>query len=225
MNALLLALVLSASVQDQLEGAEIGDANQYLTFQSGGKYIAERSDKKAGTTNVKGSWEVKGDGVDVKIDSCKGPACKEIGKPYRAEIGIVAERAMTVKSTDGVFSSGSYYCHYQGCEKRVGIEVAGHSAKPLSMKYVVDHLIDKNRGRNTTVVWWGKHIDDKQPETTITYCTRELEKAKKGAEAAAADMGELSWLGKIVPKPTADANCLFDVRIVIGDAVTVPPKR
>ena len=37
---LLVVTALGISVQDHLDGAEIGDANMSLTFETGGKYVA-----------------------------------------------------------------------------------------------------------------------------------------------------------------------------------------
>jgi hypothetical protein len=225
-TAMMLALVLTTSVEDQLEGAEIGDANQYLTFGSGGKYSVEISDKKAGTTKAKGTWTVAGESVEVKYASCAGPACKELGPGYKADIGVVSDRAMTVKSPDRVFSTGSYYCHYQGCEKRIGVLVQGHGARPLSLKYVVDFLIDKNRGVNLTVVWQGKHVDDKAPATTVTWCQRDEARSKPGAEAVAKYLAELgSWLGKVEAKAAGDKECLWDVRVLFGDEAMPPATK
>ena len=225
-TAIMLALVLSTSVEDQLEGAEIGDANQYLVFGSGGKYSVEISDKKAGTTVAKGTWAVSGEAVEVKYASCKGPACKELGPGYKADIGVVSDRAMTVKSPDRVFSTGSYYCHYQGCEKRIGVMVVGHSARPLALKYVVDFLIDKNRGVNVTVVWHGKHTDEKAPATSVTWCQRDEARSKAGAEAVAKNLSELSsWLGKVEAKPSGDKECLWDVRVLVGDDAMPPAMK
>src|SRR6476469_4096912 len=122
MHTALLALVLTISVQDQLDGTEIGDANQYVAFQSGGKYVAERDDTKAGKTTAHGTWAVDGNKLTVKVAGCKGPACKDLGTGYSSDIDIVADRAITVNTSpnQGPLTSGSYYCHYQGCEKRTG---------------------------------------------------------------------------------------------------------
>jgi hypothetical protein len=222
-TTLLLALMLTTSVEDQLEGAEIGDANKYLVFGSGGKYSAEISDKKAGTTAAKGTWKVSGDSVEVKIASCKGPACKELGQGYKADVGVVSDRAMTVRSSDPIFQTGSYYCHYQGCEKRIGVMLVG--GKSLSTKYALDFLIDKNRGRNVTIVWIGKKSEEKNPVTTVSYCTREEARAKPGAEAVQKDLAELPWLGKTELKAAADKDCLWDVKVALGDEAVPPAKH
>jgi hypothetical protein len=224
---LLAALLGTISVQDQLDGTEIGDATQYIAFQSGGAYTAERTDEKAGTTTAKGSWKVAGDQLSVKIASCNGPACDEMGKGYTAQLAIVAERAMTVKSstgTRGPLSTGSYYCRFQGCEKRTGVVLHTHGAKPAVMKYLHDFLIDKNRTRDVTVVWWGKKLPEKVAASKLTYCQRDAERAKKGAEVMAKDLSELEWIGKLEPQPSADANCLYDVQLLVADGTELPPS-
>lgn len=222
-----LRLILAISVQDQLDGTEIGDAVQYVAFQSGGKYVAERDDKKAGKTAAHGTWSVDGNKLTVKITGCKGPACKELGQGFSSDIDIVAERALTVNTTPntGPMTSGSYYCRFQGCEKRTGVEIVTHAGRPVVMKYLVDFLIDKNRSRDVTVVWWGKKLADKQPVSKIEYCNREPDRAKKGAELVAKDLGELSWLGKLEPKPSAEKSCLYDVRVFVADDVNLPARR
>lgn len=227
MHQLLLSVVLAISVSDQLDGTEIGDATTYVAFQSHGKYIAEKEDKAAGKTHAVGTWAVTGDKLEVKITSCKGPACKQIGTSYSSDIDVVAERALTVKTTPdgGPMSSGSYYCRFQGCEKRTGVEIVTHAGRSVVMKYLVDYLVDKNRTRDVTVVWWGKKHDVKAPTTQVTYCERDGERGKKGAEVVAKDLGELPWIGKVEPKASTDKSCLYDVRIVVADDVTLPARR
>ncbi len=46
LDALLMAsaVLVNVSVQEQLEGTEIGDAVQYIAFNSGGGYQAKRED-------------------------------------------------------------------------------------------------------------------------------------------------------------------------------------
>lgn len=223
----LVAVLSGISVQEQLDGTEIGDETQYIAFNSGGAYVAEHEDKKAGKTHAKGSWAVKDDRLEVKIASCKGPRCGSLGKSYTADISIVAERALLVKSSlqDGPLSSGSYYCRFQGCEKRTGVQMVTHGARANAMKYLVDFLIDKNRTRDVTVVWWGKKLSETQPASSITYCPRDLKRAKAGAEQLAKDLGELPWFGKVTPKPATETDCLWDVKVVVGDAVALPPRR
>jgi hypothetical protein len=227
MLSLVLWTVLSGlSVHDQLDGAEIGDANRYIEFKSGGEYMAEREDKKKGKTTAKGTWAVKDDQLEVKISSCKGPACDELGKGYSATLAMVAERAMTVKSDfdQGPLSSGSYYCHFQGCEKRSGVLLVTHGARANVMKYLLDFLIDKNTKRDVTVVWWGKKITDEHAASQISWCTRDADRGKKAAEQLAKDLGDLSWFGKVQPQ-AGDSECLYDAKVIVGDKVELPPKR
>ena len=225
LTTLLLSVLLGTSVQDHLDGAEIGDATQAVTFATAGKYHAERTDPK-GTTSASGTWRVREDRLEVKISSCKGPACADLGKGFKADIALVADRAMTVKASPDTapLSTGSYYCHYQGCEKRTGVELLTFGAPAGVMKYLVDFLIDKNRSRDVTVVWWGKRTAAAQATSSITWCRREEEKSKAGATLVAGDLGELPWVGKLEPKASAEADCLYDVRVVVGDAVNVPPE-
>ncbi|MBX7099433.1 MAG: hypothetical protein K1X89_17090 [Myxococcaceae bacterium] len=229
MNALLVSLVAGAGLlptQDFIEGAEIGTADQFVAFESRGKYHAERADKKAGTTIVRGSWALDGDKISVKPATCKGPACKELNVGYAVDVTVVAERAMTIKagSAAALLASGSYYCRYQGCEKRSGVELVSRGAKAGTMNYLLDFLIDKNRKRDVTVVWWGKKLQDDPGKTRIEYCTREEERGKKTAELVAGDLKELAWIGELAPAASAEKDCLWDVRVTIGDDTALPPK-
>ncbi len=224
--AILLSALLATSVADQLDGTEIGDATQYVAFQSHGKYVAEREDK-AGKTSAKGTWAVDGDKLEVKVTSCRGPACKStLGKGYTANLHVVAERAMTVKAApdDAPLGTGSYYCRYQGCERRSGVQLVSFGAKAVTMKYLVDFLIDKNRSRDVTVVWWGKKAEKSQPVSTIRQCARDPERAKKTAELVTQDLATLTWVGKLKVEPVAEKDCLWDVQVTIGDEVMVPPR-
>ncbi|MBK7858773.1 MAG: hypothetical protein IPJ65_09165 [Archangiaceae bacterium] len=242
MISILVASLLAVSVQDFVEGAEVGTAEAYVALESKGKYHAEKIDKAAGKTVLKGTWKMKDTGagikengldqktgrVEVKIASCAGPACKELKKDYTLDVELQAERAMTVKSTppDSMFPTGSYYCRYQGCEKRTGVELLSKEAKPRTMNWIVDFMIDKNRKRDVTVVWWGKKLTTDAGKTRIEYCPRDGERGKKGAELVAADLAELPWLGKIeAPVETAEKDCLFDVRVYIADDVAAPEKK
>ncbi|HVE81428.1 MAG TPA: hypothetical protein VND93_01215 [Myxococcales bacterium] len=224
---LLVAAALGISVQDQFDGAEIGDASQFIVFETGGKYRAETEAKDK--TVAKGTWSVQGDVLEVKVASCKGPACDKLGKGYKADVSVVAERAMTVRSTppDSPLSSGSYYCHFGGCEKRTGMVLVTHSARAPAMKYLLDYLIDKNvsRGGGLTVVWWGKKAADKAPQTEITWCGREEARAKAGAEQLAKDLSELAWIGAVTPRPSAAKDCLWDVQLTVKDDVELPPSK
>jgi hypothetical protein len=242
MISILVSSLMAVSVQDFIEGAEVGTAEAYVALESKGRYHAEKVDKVAGKTVLNGNWKMKDVGagikdngvdqkighVDVKVASCTGPACKELKRDYALDVELQAERAMTVKSTptDSMFSSGSYYCRYQGCEKRTGVELLAKDAKPRTMNWVVDFLIDKNRKRDVTVVWWGKKLQTDAGKTRIEYCPRDAERGKKGAELVAGDLAELTWLGKLDPPvESADKDCLFDVRVYIGDDAAAPEKK
>lgn len=220
-----IAAVLSIPpVEDLVDGAEIGNADGYVAFESHGKYSAEKVDKAKGNTTLKGAWTLKEGVVDVTLKSCKGPACKDLNKPYKAEVQAVAERALLVKSASPMFPTGSYYCHYLGCEKRIGVELLSKNAKAKSVGFILDTLIDKNKGRNSTIVWWGKKIAADVKVSSIEYCTREPERAKKGAEEAVADLAGLPWVGKLDPSPSPEKDCLWDVRILLADDLMPPAK-
>jgi len=227
MNALLLlCLAATPTPQDLVDGAEIGDTQQYVYFQSHNVYKAERQDKKAGTTRFSGSWSMKDDTLEVKPTSCKGPGCKELNKPYRVQLQVQAERVLQVKSESTVFPSGSYYCHHLGCEPRVGVELLGKDAKAMAMIWLTDFVIDKNRGRNTTTVWWGKKLEGGAPVTThIETCGRDVEKSTRGADELTRDLSELPWLGKVGRTASADKDCLWDVRLYVADDVLPPPRK
>lgn len=217
---LVLASLLAVSVQEHLEGAEIGDATQFVAFRTGGKYYGEREDG-AGRTVVRGSWRIDGQRLTVKVSSCKGPACRTFGKPWSAMVAVVAERAMTVRSEgeSPPLSSGSYYCRSQGCEKRIGVELVSHRRRTDVMQRLLDFLIDKNRTRDVTVVWIGAERPAPQPRSSIEWCTRDEARGKEGAQLVAADLATLPWFGKVTPT-RAKGDCLFDVRVVVGDEVT-----
>lgn len=221
-----LAVLGTITIQEQLDGTEIGDANQYIAFNSGGGYHAEREGPK-GKTTARGTWAVKDDTLEVKIDACKGPACNELGKGYTAKLQLVAERAMTVSSSfnQGPLSSGSYYCRFQGCEKRTGVLLVTHGAKANVMKYLVDFLVDQNRTRDVTVVWWGAKTTAGSPTSQITWCPREEKRGKDGAQLVAKDLALLKWFGKVEPRPESTPDCLYDVKVLVGDDVKLPPKR
>lgn len=185
MHTLLVAALLTISLQDQFEGAEIGDATHAQTFRTDGRYVYEETDPQGAVkTEATGKWKVDGNAIDVRITSCKGNGCAALGKGFRADVDLVAERAMLVNSkpSQSPLATGSYYCHYQGCEKRTGIAVVSHGARPNVMRYLVDFLVDKNRSRNVTVVWWAKKADAPQTKTTLTWCKRDEARAKVGAE-------------------------------------------
>ncbi|MBL8949751.1 MAG: hypothetical protein JNK82_03180 [Myxococcaceae bacterium] len=235
MISTLVTAVLAVGVQDFVEGAEVGTAEAYVALESKGKYHAEKIDKAKGNTILKGSWKFKeapsdekNGHADVKVATCTGPACKDLKKDYALDFELQAERAMTVRSTppDSMFPSGSYYCRYQGCEKRTGVELQSKDTKPRTMNYLLDSLIDANRKRDVTVVWWGKKLSEPAGKTRIEYCAREGERGKKGAELVAQDLGTLAWLGKLdAPVESAEKDCLWDVRVFVADDATVPEKR
>jgi hypothetical protein len=234
MISILVSSLMAVGVQDFIEGAEVGTAEAYVALESKGRYHAEKVDKSKGNTVLKGTWKMKdGSGeaktghVDVKVASCTGPACKDLKKDYALDVELQAERAMTVKSTppDSMFPSGSYYCRYQGCEKRTGVELLSKDAKPRTMNYLLDFMIDQNRKRDVTVVWWGKKLSGDAGKTRIEYCARDGERGKKGAELVAGDLATLPWVGKLEPTESADKECLWDVRVWIADDVAVPEKK
>jgi hypothetical protein len=225
--ALLTAFVAATpATADFIDGAEIGNAEGFVAFESHGKYHAEKIDKAKGNTVLNGTWTMNGDTVEAKPAGCKGPACKELNKPYKAEVTAVAERAMMVKADppDAMFAGGSYYCHYLGCEKRTGVELLSKGAKAMAVNFLLDTLIDKNRKRDVTVVWWGKKLADNVVKSRIEYCPRESDRAKKGAELVAADLAELPWIGKLEPTETAEKDCLWDVRVFVADSAMPPPR-
>jgi hypothetical protein len=221
----LLLLVLAQgnqSVHDWLEGAEIGDREQSMTFASKGGYRAERKDA-LGQTQARGAWKLNGGTLSVTVSSCKGPHCKTFGKSFSAEVAVVGERALTVDPTpsDVPFARGSYYCHHQGCEKRIGVRVVAHSAPSPAVRAVADRLIDRNVGRNTEVVWWAPRVETPIEATSLLYCPREAEGARKAAETVAADLAGLDWLGPLTPA-AASGDCLWDVQVMVGDTVAMP---
>ena len=213
MHALVVPMLglLSATPQDFMEGAEIGDATRYVAFESKGKYHAEKNgkDNKGPKTVLKGTWAFTSDSVlEVKTGSCAGPECKALSHPYKAEVNVVAERAMTLQSTpeEAMLPSGSYYCRFQGCEQRTGVELKSKNVRAATVNYVTDFLIDKNRKRDATVVWWGKKMQEEAGKSRIETCGRDPERAKKGAELVQGDLAELPWLGKLEIGPTAEKD-------------------
>lgn len=79
--------------------------------------------------------------------------------------------------------------------------------------------------REVTVVWIGEKPEKPQPATAITWCEREAERGKKGAEIVAADLAELSWLGKPQPKASGEKDCLYDVRVVVAAGAKPAPRK
>jgi hypothetical protein len=223
MTSLVLLTLLSATtVQDILSGAEFGDASVSVFFGTTGQYKAEQTDKK-GSTKATGTWKLEGGELAVKVDQCKGPACATTGASFKATVTQVGDRAMTIRASAGPVPTGSYYCKSHGCERRVGIEVAGRAMRVPAIKHVVDVLIAKNRDRDSTVVWWAKPLlTEKQPVSTLEVCTRDAEQAKKGADLVKADLAELEGMSALEATPSADTSCLWDVRLNVGDKVPFP---
>jgi hypothetical protein len=229
LTTVLLALTLCADpkLADFVDGAEIGPTDHFIALDSFGKYRAEQLDAKGAKAAVmRGTWSLKEDVVSVKVSSCTGPLCKDLKKDYTARVELAAERALLVESTaPGIlFESGSYYCHYQGCEKRLGVTIVGKDVKQRTLNYVVDHLIDQNRPRNITVVWAGRKLTTDAGKSRIEYCTREEEKAKKGAQLVADDLAALPWVGKLETSASAEKGCFWDVKVFLADSVA-PPAR
>lgn len=230
MTALATAVtaLIAATPQDFMEGAEIGDATGYVAFESSGKYHAEKNapDKKSKTV-LKGTWAFSNDNtIEVKPTSCTGKDCKALQHPYKIEVKVVAERAMTLKTTpnEPMLPTGSYYCRFQGCEQRIGVELRSKNAPASTMNSILDFSIDKNRKRDQTVVWWGKKLQEDAGPSRIETCGRDPERARKGAELMQADLAELPWVGKLEVKPLEDKECLFDVRVTIADTVVAPGR-
>ena len=210
------------SVHDRLEGAEVGDREQAMTFASDGRYRAERRDA-AGQTQARGIWKLAGGLLTVTVVICKGPHCKTFGTSYTAQVEVVGDRALTVDPTprDVPFARGSYYCHHQGCEKRVGIQIAAHAAPSPAVRQVEECLIEQNVSRNTAVVWWAPRTDAVAERSSVVFCSREGEAAQKAAEAVVSDLAGMDWLGPLAPV-AATADCLWDVQVTVGDAEVLP---
>jgi hypothetical protein len=219
---LLLLAQGNQSVHDWLEGAEIGDREQSMTFASKGGYRAERHDV-LGQTHAHGAWKLNGGTLSVTVSSCAGPHCKTFGTSFTAEVAVVGERALTVDPTPSnvPFTRGSYYCHHQGCEKRIGVRLVAHTAPAPAVRAVADRLIDRNVGRNTEVVWWAPRADGPADASSILFCPREADAAGKAADTVVADLAGLDWLGPLVPSP-APGDCLWDVQVTVGDAASLP---
>lgn len=224
MLSLVPLLVVSAlpTPADFLEGSEVGDANQSVALRSKGAY-----EGTASKTTVTGAWTIADDTLTVTAKDCKGPACDALKKDFTAKVSVVAPRAMVLQSTAPapLLQSGAYYCHYLGCEQRIGVVLVSQLPRRV-MNAVEDALIDQNRGRNATVVWIGDKAAEPSPETRIELCSRDAERAKKGVELLKADVKKaLPWIGapKVVETPVSD--CLWDVRLVVSDSVQLPPRK
>lgn len=224
----LLTITLSQlpTPMDFIDNTEIGDAKQYIGLRSRGVYEGHLVDKVKGETVVKGSWKMNGDTIEVKATGCTGPACKEAKKDYTAKVGVAAARAMTLLSTAPApfFPSGSYYCHYLGCEPRVGIEVLSKAANLKALHAVEDHLIERNKGRNSTVVWIGPRTDTDTTKSRIEVCGRDPEKSKAALAELKADIALATWFGEVTVVEAPAKDCLWDARLYVRDDVQPPPK-
>lgn len=226
MLAFLVALTLAQfpAPYDFLDNSEIGDANQSISLRSKGLYEAQASDSKKVKTLITGKWMMTADALEVRTSACKGPACKELKRDYAAKVTVVAPRVMVVASTapKPFLQSGSYYCHYLGCEQRVGVEIVSKAAKLRLLHRIEDHLVEKNRGRDSSVVWTAAKSEIDTPATKIEICGREPERARQGVELLKADLAELPWVGELVVDEAPKSDCLWDVRLVVRDAVALP---
>lgn len=225
----LLALSLSQlpSPQDFIDNTEIGDAKQYIGLRSRGVYEGHAIDKAKGDTSVTGTWKLNGDTVEVKTATCKGPLCKELKKDWTAKIGVAAARAMTVQSSAPapLFPSGSYYCHYLGCEPRTGVEIVSKGANLRALHGVEDALIARNVGRNTTVVWIGARPEADTSKSRIEVCGRDPEKAKAALAELQGDLKSVEWFGEATVVEAPAKDCQWDVRLYVRDDVQPPAKK
>lgn len=211
---------------DFLDNSEIGDANQYIQLRSKGVFEGTSLDKAKGNTVTSGKWSISGDTLEVKVTGCKGPLCKEQKKDWSTKVAVVAARAMTINSTAPrpLFQSGSYYCHYLGCEPRIGTEILSKGANLKALHAVEDHLIGKNRGRDATVVWIGQRTETDTAKSRIEICGRDLEKSKKGLELLKADLADAAWVGEYTVVEAPKTDCQWDVRLFVRDDVAPPVK-
>ncbi|MGA9524829.1 MAG: hypothetical protein WBV82_25445 [Myxococcaceae bacterium] len=218
MLALLVTVLLGLSVQEHLEGAEIGDAVWAVSFRTGGRYRAEHSAEK-GSTVARGTWRIRGDHLEVKVASCKGVECERVGKGYLATVALPAENAMTVRSepSDALLPSGSYYCVAQGCEKRLGIEVTG-AASPEFKASVLALLTERDATREKTVAWVDAKDARRETRTRIEICRREPERGRAAAELVVGDLASFHGLQRIAVE-AGPTDCLYDVRLVLGSDV------
>jgi len=228
MRSLLVTMAVAGlpAPMDFLDGAELGDANQFVAFRGKGQYEASVG-AGASATQVTGTWAIKDDVVEVKATGCKGPACKDLKKDFTAQVDVVGPRAMVVKSTAPapLFQSGAYYCRSMGCEQRVGVAIISQLPRRV-MNAIEDALIDQNRGRDATVVWIAPRAAQPSDKTRIEVCGRDAARAKKIAELLAADVKKaLPWIGEPVLVETPAKDCLWDAQLVVSDAVQLPPKN
>lgn len=223
---LTIALSQLPTPMDFIDNTEIGDAKQYIGLRSRGVYEGHLVDKARGETVVKGSWKMNGDTIEVKATGCTGPACKDAKKDYTAKVGVAAARAMTLLSTAPApfFPSGSYYCHYLGCEPRIGVEVLSKGANLKALHAVEDLLIERNKGRNSTVVWIGPRPETDTAKSRIEVCGRDPEKGKAALAELKADLATAAWFGEATVVEAPAKDCLWDVRLYVRDDVQ-PPAR
>lgn len=226
-SLLVLSLCQLPSPLDFIDNTEIGDAKQYIGLRSRGVYEGHLVDKAKGDTVVSGTWKMTGgDTVEVKATACKGPGCKDAKKDYTAKVGVAAARAMTLLSTAPApfFPSGSYYCHYLGCEPRIGVELVTKAGNLKGMHAVEDALIERNKGRNSTVVWIGQRVESDTPKSRIQMCGRDAEKGKAAVELLKADVASVPWLGEVTVDETPAKDCLWDARLYVRDDIQPPPR-
>ncbi|MFT3713442.1 MAG: hypothetical protein QM817_37780 [Archangium sp.] len=222
----LLTLTQLPTANDFLDNAEIGDAQQYMQLRSRGAYEAQLVDKTKGNTVVTGTWKINKDTLEVKAAGCRGPNCKDAKKDYTAKVSVMAARAMCIDSTapKPFFQSGSYYCHYLGCEPRIGVEILSNAASLGAMHAIEDHFIGHNKGRNNTVVWIGQRPTEETKKSRIEVCGRDPEKAKAGLETVKADLSDASWFGEYTVVEAPAKDCQWDVRLYVRDDVAPPVK-
>jgi hypothetical protein len=222
-----LSLAQLPSVQDFIDNTEIGDAKQYIGLRSRGVYEGHAVDKAKGDTVVNGTWTLTGDTVEVKSASCKGPACKELKKDWTAKVAVAAARAMLVESSapPPLFPAGAYYCHYLGCEPRLGVEIISKGASLKALQAVEDALIARNVGRNTTVVWIGPRPEGDTATSRIELCGRDGEKAKAALETLKGDLSSADWFGEVSVVEAPAKGCSWDVRLFVRDDIAPPAKK
>lgn len=224
----LLALTLTQlpTANDFLDNSESGDALQSVQLRSHGVFEGISIDKAKGNTVTTGKWSIKEDTLEVKVSGCKGPLCKDQKKDWNAKVTVVAPRAMLLNSTapKPLLQSGAYYCHYLGCEPRIGTEILSKAANLKSLHAVEDHLIGKNRGRDATVVYIGQRSDTDTAKSRVELCGRDLEKAKKGLELLKADLADAPWFGEYTVVEAPAKDCLWDLRLFVRDDVQPPMK-
>jgi hypothetical protein len=133
---------------------------------------------------------------------------------------------MSIQSTAPTpfFPSGSYYCRYLGCEKRLGVEILSKGANHRILHVIEDKLIEKNRGRDATVVWIGERPTSDTSKTRVELCGREPERSKQALELLKADLAGEDWVGELAVVEELQKDCLWDVRLYVKDDVQAPVK-